>query len=408
VNEPINLSEKHNKRKNFWLSILILVYYLVDLYLRTSYSEQLFLFWSGLGYLGVAYVLFRKKVKFKYVYLLLILLSCMLMSSIFNNNMQLPGIFFNLQYLGIAFILNESKLNVKVISLLIYINFVFFLYHIFIGTNPNTVFLASRNHISTVLINIIVIYYITLERNTKKLKVLPVFFALIISIWSVSRSAIVSIIIFFVGLVYLKLLQNKKHKIDSKHNKSWANIFYKTTIALSSIGGAVYLFKNTYIVQTVIDGIINNFKVFQLRLQYESYLSSSRLQIIQSYVYEIADSFKNLIFGVELSSTQSFALFSNNLHSSFLTAHAYYGLFGLLLILGLIFFTLIRYLKKRKWLFLLLFVTVLVRASTDIIAFPGYLDSILYFFILDASSADRLKSKTIVGQKDRHIYKYGG
>lgn len=394
------LSEKYYKRKDLWLSILLLVYYLVDLYLRTSFSQQIFLLWSGLGYLGVAYILFRKKVKLKYVYLLIILLFCMLMSSIFNNNMQLPGIFFSLQYVGIAFILSESKMNVKVITLLVYTNFMFFFYHIFIGTNPNTVFYASRNQISTVLINIIVIYYITLERNKNCVKILPVFLALIISIWSVSRSAIVSMVLLFLGLISLTLLQNKKHKKGSSYKKSWANIFHITAITLSLMGVVVYLLRNTYIIQTVVDRVMNNFKMFQFRLQHESYISSSRLQIIQSYIYEIADNFKNLIFGVELSSTQSFVEFSNNLHNSFLTAHAYYGLFGLLIILGLIFITLIRYLKKKQWLFLLLFVTLLVRVSTDIIAFPGYLDSILYFFVLDASSPDGIKNKMLAGQID--------
>ncbi|MDD3416501.1 MAG: hypothetical protein PHY47_21265 [Lachnospiraceae bacterium] len=388
--------EKHS----ILLSVLIYIYYILDLYLRTTNSQPLFLIWTSIGYVGVLYVILKKEIKIKYILLLNVLMFSMMLSSLFMGNMQLLGIFFNIQYLGIAFIISESKLNVKVMTILVYSNLFFFLYQILIGTDPNHVFFASRNHISTVLLNVLAIYYITSYRNKGNLNILPALLALIISIWSVSRSGMVSISLFFIGLIIMKLFQKQPLFKEKQTKKKINNIFSKTFVLLLIIAVIVYIFRNFYIIQSMLDSVNNNFKLLRFRIKYESYISFSRIDIIKSYLHEMSINLKNCVFGVKLSTTHSFLDFSNNLHNSYLTAHMYFGLLGFLGIIIMICFTVISYLKQKKWLYLLLFVTVLVRVSTDIIAFPGYMDSVIYFFILDAlnrtSAHSKKKKKDII------------
>lgn len=396
MNMTADLSKKNTGRKTLFLSILILVYYLLDLYLRTKNGPSLFLIWSGLGYSGIMYVLFRKQIKVRYLYLFSFILLSMLTSSFFTNNMELLGIFFNIQYLGIAYILNESKLNVNIITALVYIYILFFFYHIFLGTDPNQVFFSSRNHISTVLINILMIYYITLDKNGKKVNILPILFVLIISVWSVSRAAIFSMVLLFLGLFFLKLYQKKEYHVDKDKNRKIINIFSRAIFLLISIVLIVFLLRNLDIVKAIIDSIINSFKMLQFRFHRESYISFSRLGIITSYISEVSGNIKNLVFGVELSNTQSFIIYSNNVHNSFLTAHMYFGLLGFLGIVIMIFFSIVKYLKQKNWLYLIMFATVLFRASTDIIAFPGYLDSVIYFFILNGLNGVRISMRKTI------------
>lgn len=396
--------ERRLEKQAFWLSLLIMVYYLLELYLRTVNNESLFWVWTSIGYVGILYIFFKKNVRVQYIFLLIFLLTCMLFSSLFVGNIELLGIFFNLQYLGITLILCKYKLNEKLISLLLFLYILFFLYQMFIGIDPNYLFMnSSRNHISTVLLNVLVIYYITMFKNNKRIHILPAFVALLISIWSISRSAIVSLSMVLIGLLIYSIWGKKTYFKNGNNRKRLSRTISRIIIILSCVFLIVYLFKNLTIVRMIATNLNNSYEILNFRLKYEGLNSYSRLGIISSYINESSYNIKNLIFGVDLAGSQSFSLFSNNLHNSFLTAHAYYGLLGLLGIIILIINAIRNYYKRKNWLFIILFVTVLVRASTDIIAFPGYLDSICYFFILDGIKNTKVKSRNI-NQKNPKLY----
>jgi len=393
MNYLIYDSKTKNNKSITWLSILIAIYYLLDLYLRTTSNNLLFFIWLTIGYVGFSFIIFRKNIKVKYIFLLFFILLSMLFSSIFTHNIELLGIFFNIQYLGISFILYEFKLDVKPIIFLIYFYIIFFLYQIFIGVDPNNLFLSSRNEISTVLLNVIVIYYITKYKNNDTINTLPLLFAFIISIWSVSRSAIVSMVMLVIGLVIYKLFNDKIFLKNKYNKKKIIIIFLKIIVLLFFIFIIVYIPTNFNVDHMLIGNLRNNYQKLINRIKYESFISSSRIRIIYSYMNEVSKSFKNLFFGVNMSDTKVFSSYSNNLHNSFLTAHTYYGLLGFLGLLLMIGNTFKNYYKQKKWLYIILLTTVLFRASIDIIAFPGYLDSVIYFFILDGMQFKRIHLK---------------
>ena len=131
---------------------------------------------------------------------------------------------------------------------------------------------------------------------------------------------------------------------------------------------------------------INSYNNLLQRLNREGFNDSHRQYLVDEYLKYATSNFKYFIFGVDIKTSGFSEYLDYNLHNSFLTVHAYFGLIGLLgfSLLGII--SIVRFAIHKKHMYLLILIVLLVRVSTDIIALPGYLDSIIFYFLIEGST----------------------
>lgn len=350
---------------------LIIIYYLSrSIYIyngETIYYTLAFI----VGLTSFFYVFWRlKEINTEIFISLFVLYFLMILSAIITKNIQ-GGILFNFQYIGITLLLVHSKLNIKFIKISFYILSLFVISFILQGLNPAEVFYFSRNQISSVIIVQSTLYYISCIENDSKFTSTPAMLTLIISFWSIGRSGIISSIL----LLIIILASSKKNPTLKSPN----NIRIKYSISiLTIILVSIFTWGS---ISTVLMNVSNNIEIAIERLISEGV--GQRSIIVSEYIKSASENFLSIIFGGAIN-TNNFLVtnsFSDNLHISYLGIHAYYGLIGGLIIFFL-FLKSFNYLTIRKyWTQLLLLIVLLIRISTDSLAFPGMFDPLIYYFI---------------------------
>lgn len=250
----------------------------------------------------------------------------------------------------------------------------YFLMHFAVYGDFDLALSSSRNHVSVNLI-FISCYYILVRRWTGvPIPAIYPVLILSISILAVGIAGIVSAIIIFLGYF---LSQSKK------------NLFLVTTF------GFVAFFA------VDIPGLLNLIDDDLLRKVFFKLSEGDiRADITSNYIANL-DLIKFLT-GVPISDLQwtisgreGDSISSTNLHSSYLLLHAKIGIMFFFVMFG-IFLVIIKLLKKDFFVFCL-FLALVVRASTDTIAFShGYHEWILILFVLYAVEKSNFsKRKTL-------------
>lgn len=354
-------------KNNFFnkISTLLIVFYYL---MRTMFIIDGSLLYSVsafiIGLVSLIYVIcIKKRINIKLYSFILLLYILMIMSAYFTKNLN-GGILFNIQYIGITFLLLNFKLDSKYVAISFYLHCLLFLTFIFLGLDPADVLNFSRNQISSIMIVQCILLYLSKYEKKDRITILPGFLTLIISAWSISRSGIIS------SLMLILIVILNKQKKDMKNVKKTITILFFGTIVL-------FMPK---VMDVITNNISMNFDVLINRLASEGF--GARSIIIEEYFNIATVNLFSIVFGGAIQSSYYIQLFDGNLHVSFLGIHAYYGLGGVILILFLMFIG-ISYLMKKKYLFLLgLFSVLMLRISTDSLAFPGYYDPLIYFILL--------------------------
>lgn len=178
------------------------------------------------------------------------------------------------------------------------------------------------------------------------------------------------------------------------------SIIVSTLLVLFSLGfklvtskvGSLYKYFMVFFV-TVIAIILMPFNFSELQLLFDEMILSSKFsdgvldehrgRMIADYLGKINGS--SLILGADFAGTSIIERYGGNPHNSYIRAHSFYGIWGLVAIflpLILVFVKKIKWTLKLTFLFLLM--CALARAMSEPIFFPSALDFfyILYFFIL--------------------------
>ena len=207
-------------------------------------------------------------------------------------------------------------------------------------------------------------------KNKLRFSLIPSLLYILLSIWSNSRITILtSIILFLLIFIYkLKNERNSKEKVE-KTRKNKKIVILIVIISLAFIPFVA----NEFI--TSINDLLS-------RILNEGFSEVHRTYLTNSYLHESFSNIKYFFFGVNLVESGFSAYLEYNLHNSFLTMHTYYGILGVLLFYILIVNSLIKYFKNREYLYVILLFVLLLRVYTDIIAFPGFLDSVIMYLVI--------------------------
>jgi hypothetical protein len=219
---------------------------------------------------------------------------------------------------------------------------------------------SSWNGISTLMLVACISLYIILSMENKPIDFMPALFTLVISIWGIGRSGIASSIVLLLGLLLVRLRSKPRY------------IYYVITcLFIVYVFHEVFLFAMDY---PIFGSAMDHYWARKMETG-----PSERLKMWTNYFNNL-DLFR-LLFGVNVTEdpwTEGEVL-AYNYHNSFINLHLQTGFMGFIT-LALILIALLKYYWMNQ-VFLFLFLTLIMRSSTDLLIFFGPFDFLPYFFI---------------------------
>lgn len=375
--------QKNKMRPDNIASIIVILFFISYLLSQTvdGFSEYISFFIGISGFL----FLFKKKDFQTYIQNINIVILfgafffLMLISIVYTQNItNLMEVVFQLKYVGVAILLLKYKINPMIIYFSFYTHVLFFTFHILNGTDPNLLMKASRNNVSVVMIIQTSLVYISLVKNNKKITYLPALITFIISLWAIGRSGILSSVFLLIGVLLVSL------KIENTKKNMTLNIVLILLL--------VIFFNIPTNTLNIVDNLSNNYEIAYQRSLSKGLEDRARETILKEYIKEFDMNIMSFFLGVPFRDHSIFAFYNNNLHNSYLRLHAFFGLAGFLMVLIGIAVAMKKYIKQKNILYFFIFGTILLRITTDTLAFTGIMDPLIYYFLINGVS-DKLKKK---------------
>ena len=295
-----------------------------------------------------------------------VLLLCWTLCFVYEpeyQNYTFGNVAYTLIYIGLSTILLQNKYSHKMTLILYAFTSLTIIVKLIQNVNVNHIMLAtSRNYISVLLLLPMMFYYISCHDKNKPFSVFPVISFFFIGIFSLGRGGVASAGYLTVALCIYKVMHinNKRQKLII-----WMIIVLTTMLAIIYISGLDSL---------VFGQFLNaNFS----RFVQKGVTDEARLYYWSSFLENNKQSFLTFLFGSDVHLIRS----DGNLHNSFLQSYAAFGIVGFLIIIGLSIRSMFMSIRKKDYLYLILFIGLAIRAFTDVIFFQGYCEIFLYYFL---------------------------
>lgn len=319
----------------------------------------------------------NNKIKFSFFIYISIWLSILFLTSLyFIGNYNIKRLIYLNQGIWIAVSMQKNTLNVRVVRIFLLLMIVFYLYRIMSGIDASNFFPnVSRNGISVYLLVMMTLYCIACHENGKVINLFFPFIITIITAWAEGRSG------FIAAILISSLIVREYLKGDQSTGKR--KILLRVLIV--SLGFLLIAIAHSQFSvsrQNYFDLVISRFQT--------EGLASGRGRIWNEYFSDIISKFKHFVFGSPMAKLPILRSMNSNPHNSLILLHTQIG-FGALVGIVIIVVSEIKLVRTNFLYFGLLFVLVL-RSMTDIIAFPGIFDFLIYYFVF--SAIDRSKHNT--------------
>ena len=371
----INYCMKMDKRKkDSFPSWVILIYGILETLKYVKIIPTMTVNIAGLilGLLSFLYTYRRKRLKGNYIIYFVIYTLMGLFSFIYNGNLDFqelawPVFFAGIAVLLLAFHIDERFAVIPVYFFTLVMIYMFLRYGAIYDLNLS----ESRNYSSAYLLSFYSIYLIVREKNRKdKIKIIPLVAVTACAFLSAGRGGMISFLILEALLVLYYILKNKK----------FSKLRYVSIRQISFIFCLLVV-----IVVLIKTGILTRILVMMknmlgLYIQ-KGFSSSSRNVIWGEYIQKIISTPVSILSGPSISGTTLLDTFHWNLHNSYLMLYARYGTIVCLIVLMKMLKSGTYFLRKKKWVILILMVTVFIRCYTDCIAFNGVMDITWYYLL---------------------------
>lgn len=294
-----------------------------------------------------------------------------------NNNNSFYDIVWIWSYMGVALIISSYNLNAKLLLMLFYGVAIFFCWFMVQGIAADAVLsIGSENNISVYLLLLLCLYFYSI-REKNQLPYFPILLTLIITLWSASRSGLIS-----AGLLLLGASLYNYTQIKGRKNLIVFVIilaFFSYFVSSDSFNSLLEPMETKF----------RNYGTESLRsLIWDDYFNSAFSDPIQ------------FVFGVKIFNYSNVWLSHyGNPHNSFLNLHANFGLLGVFFVFFCFLKKFAKVLAQRDFILMVILVTLISRSFFDWTAFSGPYD-IFYFAIL-------LTSFSKNDFKDKHLYREG-
>lgn len=275
------------------------------------------------------------------------------------QNYSKENFLYTICYMGIAVLILNNEYN-HIISLGMYgFTASCILVRIFHGVEKDKILLAnSHNFISVLLLSTMLLYYISCNDKKKTILITPAFIFLGINMYATGRSGIIVSVFLVLSLLIYKYSTNKQ----AKYWICFVILFFLSFFAIFIIqpNDTMLLFRQYF----------SGF--FQRGLN-----SNGRSKIWISFISNNFETVRKVFFGSDV--LESFS--DGNMHNMFFQAYASFGLIGFIALIILIINTIYIGLKKKQYLWIIMFSCLILRALTDRIFFQGYCELYLYYFV---------------------------
>lgn len=360
------------KKKKAIPTLLVILFGLFDLG-RMSYESGTFLsliFYAGMASIGgvsAIYVLLKnpKKIHLK---IFIVLYTIITASALYTGNYRIQEFYMPFMYGGMGLLLLNYKLDYTLIKISFMFYLIFFLFHMPKGINYRIFPGYSRNYYSVIMIYHCVLLYITGVENKIRIRLLPALATFIISVWAIGRGGIITSGI-LLTVVLIEYIKNDYYLAN--HNRSFILRIQGLVFLLMILGLYIFFFASNDIL----------YKYFE-RLATHGVTDRSRVIILEKYIYLLRTSFWNILFGGPIRNNYFSEVWNTNLHNSFARLHAFYGLLGVITLVKLLIGFVRNHWRRNKF-YIALFCIMLLRMSTDSIAFNGMFDPLIYYFLLN-------------------------
>jgi hypothetical protein len=355
--------------KKIFFTILFSLYLALSL-IRFNWPAHLFMSFiiTGLGISALILLSIRIRREYVPIYIFVgFLVTSFLVSSLFVSRTERIGhvVLFIVFNAGIAMILLRGYVYSWGAYIVFYGLVGYFLMLMLSGIGARDALVCSHNGISVMLLAACIPLYIILIMENKKIDLIPAFITLLISIWGIGRSGIVSCFVLLLGLLFVRLRAKPKY------------------IHIGIIFSIIFLIIS-YLFFDVLSAILINSSFFSNAI--DNYLArnmetrpSERIVMWTNYFNNLDIS--RILFGVNVLEDPwpDGERLAYNYHNTFINLHLQTGFMGLIVIV-LMIFSLFKYFSTNKVFFFLL-LAVILRWSTDIGLFFESWDFIPFFFI---------------------------
>jgi hypothetical protein len=361
-------SADYNVKKIFF-TILFSLYLALSL-IRFNWPAHLFMSFiiTALGIFALILLSIRIRREYVPIYIFVgFLITSFLVSTLFVSRAERIGhvVLFIVFNTGIALILLRGYVYSWGAYIVFYGLVGYFLMLMLTGIDPRDALVCSYNGISVMLLAACIPLYIILTMENRKIDFIPAFITLLISIWGIGRSGIVSSFVLLLGLLFVRFRAKPKY----------IHIGIIFSIILSIISYLFFDVLSAYVMDSsFFSNAINNYLARNMETR-----PSERIVMWTNYFNNLDIS--RILFGVNVLEDPwpDGERLAYNYHNIFINLHLQTGLMGLIVI-GLMIFSLFTYFRTNKVFFFLL-LAVILRWSTDIGLFFESWDFIPFFFI---------------------------
>lgn len=363
----INISK--NKILELNISFLIFIYIMLALFFElqipgTEFVSIPIILFSGILIISFSFnKVFKKQIDYKIsknTLLICFLFLFILINSFFVREKIQFGAIFNL-LLGavIGKYLATSKNSSYFILLPFWILVIYIIMQLLNDPNPNNVFIRSRNYISFFLILTILPYYFTRINLKKQVSFFPSLITLVLSVYCLGRSGIISSLLIFLAILYYS-------KLDGLYIKFFGFIILCLVIYFFNI-----FLKDISIID--IERLINFANYGEL---------GGRSTIIKNYIDN--SNLFSLLFGMDTNRYEILALGGD----SYVPGHVHSSILNLISVTGIaslyffkeVYYKIIIFIKSNPTISILL-IALLLRISTETGLLFGYFDYTFWMFM---------------------------
>ena len=300
------------------------------------------------------------------------------------GNISFSSIAVNILLTGITLIMLLRQWTYREGMIVFYLFAAIMVYEMNTALNRR-ILVSSTNYISVLMLLTVAFYYIAIELDGRKLRlidILPALICFLIAIWARGRGGILStaILLGLMLLLYMRSLSDKR-----------AKRLIMVILVLLVVG--IFLI--------ITDGSIIDAFMSLGKWKTRGTDNSARATIWSAYFSKMGESFGYFLIGAPLRDIPVILEVGENCHNSFLQLHAYNGIYMLIVFLALLVKAYVYYWKNEKFVIIAMMTAIVVRGMTDKFIFGQYGMPIMLFFVLFPFIDRQIRAKAS-GESDHH------
>ena len=228
------------------------------------------------------------------------------------------------------------------------------------------IFSSSNNYVSIMLLLSAAFYYIPLEEEihrTRLIDLVPAGICFLVSVWASGRGGILAsgILLGLITVCYLRSVTGKNPRRIA-------------LLCLLVLAALVFLL--------VSDTSVSKWFFSLGKWQRKGTNTDDRMEVWGSYLSKAGESLSYILFGAPLKDIPVIHQFGDNCHNSFLHLHAFNGIGMFLLYLVMLVWSFGYYLRRKQYIMASILTTLVIRAMTDKFIFGQYGMPVMLFFVL--------------------------